>query len=302
MAGSYELNAFVAKFYDLWFNGCEADLHVRCFNGYSYVNLQAGLGYARSTGNFKAQDGCKAKWFKKRKHSGIDDGIIVNECNVAGENGNETGINLKNENSDCVIDSTTDDFIEDNLLESNDNTAAEEGDNVQFDQGDDGILSEVNDGRNMDTTNSQAVIENPEDDCNSSAVNTDEPSMNEEEVATTKDSSCSSKLDVVELYATAVFENSPYEMLNQEEFQSLGRFATSADHLARNILRVIIDRHDSRSAADGKFVHSAQVRIHVRTDRLWESPRSYVWKHLGQDTWDRGNGTRITLRRIHQKN
>ena len=54
MANSYELNAFVAKFYDLWFNGCEADLHVRCYNGYSYVNLQAGLGYALS--KFKPQE------------------------------------------------------------------------------------------------------------------------------------------------------------------------------------------------------------------------------------------------------
>ena len=149
---------------------------------------------------------------------------------------------------------------------------------------------------------------------NSVAIDTKETSMDannqmgalatSEEVTdtATQDSSCTPELDVVELFATAVFANSSYSQLNQDEFQSLGRFATSSEHLARNIVRVIIDRHDSRSAADGKFVHSAQVRIHVRTNRLWESPRSYVWKHLGQDTWDRGNGTRITIRRIHQKN
>ena len=139
----------------------------------------------------------------------------------------------------------------------------------------------------------------------SSALHTDIQDMGStpsEENADAKNSSCTEKSDVVELWATAVFENSPYDQLSQEEFQSLGRFVTSSDHLARNIVRVIIDRNDSRCAENGRFVHSAQVRIQVRTDRLWESPRSYVWKHLGQDVWDRSNGTRITLRQIHQKN
>ena len=106
---------------------------------------------------------------------------------------------------------------------------------------------------------------------------------------------------IVELFATALFEHSPYEVLTQDEYQSLGRFVTSSDHLARNIVKVVVDRHSSRSDANGKFEHTAHVRIFVKTIHLWESPRSYVWKHLGQDVWDRGNGTRITLRRIHQK-
>ena len=94
---------------------------------------------------------------------------------------------------------------------------------------------------------------------------------------------------------------SPYEVLTQDEYQSLGRFVTSSDHLAKNIGKVVVDRHSSRSDLNGKFEHTVQVRIFVRTIHLWESPRSYVWKHLGQDVWDRGNGTKITLRGIHQK-
>ena len=78
MAGSYELNAFVAKSYDLWHNGCEADLHVRCFNGYSYVNLQAGLGYARSKEKIKSQDMKNAKWIKKRKQSSTMEEVVIN--------------------------------------------------------------------------------------------------------------------------------------------------------------------------------------------------------------------------------
>ena len=41
----------------------------------------------------------------------------------------------------------------------------------------------------------------------------------------TQYSSCTPKLDVVELLDTAVFANSSYSQLNQDEFQSLGRFA-----------------------------------------------------------------------------
>ena len=44
MAGLQELNSFISKFYQLWSGGFEADLHFRCFNGQSYVNLQTALG------------------------------------------------------------------------------------------------------------------------------------------------------------------------------------------------------------------------------------------------------------------
>ena len=53
MAGPNELNSFVSKFFSLWSNGLEADLHVRCHNGYSFINLQTGLGYAKyDTGKY----------------------------------------------------------------------------------------------------------------------------------------------------------------------------------------------------------------------------------------------------------
>ena len=69
-----------------------------------------------------------------------------------------------------------------------------------------------------------------------------------------EDSPCAPKSDVVELCATALFENSPYVQLCQEELESLGRFVPSTDHLSRNIVSVIVDKHDSRSVADGKFI------------------------------------------------
>ena len=108
--------------------------------------------------------------------------------------------------------------------------------------------------------------------------------------------------EFVQIHATAIFENSPFNVLTQDEYESLGRFVTSLNHLEKNIGKVIID-HYSTSIGDGggNFVHTAQVRILVRVTNLWETPRSYLWRHLGQNTWERGNGTRILLTKIHQK-
>ena len=45
MAGYMEMQSFIGKFHYLLKCGMEADLHMRCFAGQVYVNLQAGLGY-----------------------------------------------------------------------------------------------------------------------------------------------------------------------------------------------------------------------------------------------------------------
>ena len=45
MAGYIELKSFIGKFYYLLKCGMHADLHLLCFAGQVYVNLQAGLGY-----------------------------------------------------------------------------------------------------------------------------------------------------------------------------------------------------------------------------------------------------------------
>ena len=41
------------------------------------------------------------------------------------------------------------------------------------------------------------------------------------------------------------------------------------------------------------------VVLHVKTSRLWQSPRSYIWKHLGNSAWTIQDGVKVTLYRIH---
>ena len=109
-------------------------------------------------------------------------------------------------------------------------------------------------------------------------------------------------LAIEPVHVTVIFENSRNEIVKQDEIDSLVRFITSKDHLARNVNDIQYSVLSSREFGDQKFKHTAQVMINMKTAILWEGARGYIWKHLGLDTWTRGNGTRIALVRIHQKN
>ena len=61
MCNNSELYSFVSKFTQLWNFGYEADLHIRCVNGYSFVNLQAGLGYAQTSKSNGKHGGKKSR-------------------------------------------------------------------------------------------------------------------------------------------------------------------------------------------------------------------------------------------------
>ena len=95
------------------------------------------------------------------------------------------------------------------------------------------------------------------------------------------------------MHALASFENSPSDNLNQEDVNSLEKYIFSEKHLTDNISKVEF------------FIQSKweiSVKIHVVTTKLWEGPRQYIWKHLGASNfWNRGNGTKIRLSRIHVK-
>ena len=106
---------------------------------------------------------------------------------------------------------------------------------------------------------------------------------------------------IVPVHATAIFENSPNSNVMQDEIDSLVRIITSKNHLARNVNDVLYSILPSTEFGNQTFKHTVQVQINVKTANLWEGARGYIWKHLGSDTWTRGNGTRIGLVRILQK-
>ena len=95
------------------------------------------------------------------------------------------------------------------------------------------------------------------------------------------------------VHAVGTFRNSPNAALGEDDLMSLRKFIYSEEHLARNIVNV-----------DFKQIGAWEVetKLSVSTNNLWEGSRSYVWKHLGgQNFWDRSNGTKIKLEKIHLK-
>ena len=74
------------------------------------------------------------------------------------------------------------------------------------------------------------------------------------------------------VHATAVFENSPFSNLVQDDITSLEKFLCSEEHLKKNIMRIELD-----------VGHNWEVntKLYVRQRNLWEAPRSYIWKFLG---------------------
>ena len=106
---------------------------------------------------------------------------------------------------------------------------------------------------------------------------------------------------IVNVHATAVIESSPFTQFSQEEWGSLLRCLACKDHLTRNIEDVKLCSSSTQKCASNTFKHEVKILILVRKESLWESPRSYIWRHLGQDCWTRGNGSTISLTKIHQK-
>ena len=102
------------------------------------------------------------------------------------------------------------------------------------------------------------------------------------------------------MYGTATLENCPDAELNSDYGDSIRRFLSSEQHL--DISSVDLKHLSSRSFRNNTHTHTVAVTLQVKTGRLWESPASYVRKQLGlENYWERSNGTRVKLSRIHQK-
>ena len=105
----------------------------------------------------------------------------------------------------------------------------------------------------------------------------------------------------VPVYCIATFENCPDEELTQDYADSLRRYLASEDHLCHNISSAEF-KHVSTRRLGSRFVHTVEVILDVKIERLWDNPATYIRKHLGaSNEWSRGNGTLIKLSRIHQK-
>ena len=81
---------------------------------------------------------------------------------------------------------------------------------------------------------------------------------------------------------------------------SLAKILGNKDHLVNNIANFEYSYLSSKELRS-KFKHTVGLVIFVKTCNLWEGGRSYIWKHLGRDTWTLRNGSEVNIVRIHQK-
>ena len=103
------------------------------------------------------------------------------------------------------------------------------------------------------------------------------------------------------VYATAVIEDSPRESVTETDVKALENLVFRETHLKQNIARLQIGENSSRGFRNKRFKHTVQFLISVKTEKLWDSPRQYIWKHLGQLEWKKEDGTGVKFSRIHVK-
>ena len=98
-----------------------------------------------------------------------------------------------------------------------------------------------------------------------------------------------------------MIENTPGEKVTQADANNLQNLIFREKHLQQNILRLEFGRQQS-DVRNNRFKHTLELRLFVSTQNLWEGPRSYIWKHMGQNEWSKENGSRVVFNRIHVKN
>ena len=100
------------------------------------------------------------------------------------------------------------------------------------------------------------------------------------------------------VHATAVVSNCPAETCNYQEIYGI---IVKENHMRSNIAEIKLDHESTREFRSNLFTHTVSIIITVKKKALWDSPRTYVWKHLGQTDWKMNDGTEIKFVRIHVK-
>ena len=106
--------------------------------------------------------------------------------------------------------------------------------------------------------------------------------------------------EIVVVHATAVIANSPRDRLVQADATNLQNLIFREKHLQQNIVKIEFGRQHS-DTRNNLFKHTWEIKLFVATHGLWEGPRSYIWKHMGQNEWAKENGSTVVFNRIHVK-
>ena len=108
------------------------------------------------------------------------------------------------------------------------------------------------------------------------------------------------KSNIVKVNATVEI-NTYKDLITKEEGNLLVSILKSKDHLRRNLKGVLYGTCTTNRNQEGGYKHFWTITIDVEASHLWENARSYVYHHLGRQSWKLGDGTEVRLTRIHSK-
>ena len=106
----------------------------------------------------------------------------------------------------------------------------------------------------------------------------------------------------INVYSKVNFDCCRNDKLSSSDMKTFEGILFRHGHLRKNIKKVEYGHYSTQKHSnDGLFTHVLDMRLVVNTTRLWETGKSYIWKYIGQDEWKLGNGTMVSVNRIHAK-
>ena len=325
MVEEFELNSFVVKFKQLWKSGLNAHLDLDTSAGKAWVGLRLdlgdGLAAPRHQGAHeqKGKDSPSKERRRERRTLLRKTGTTENHVKTEYSDEQKTTEEVDELTNDKVKELTIDgdepkstedveEFIIDkvqelprNSDEQNTTEKVEEVvdntvENLSNHTNEQQATVEVEEETDVKELELVEKIETSETEDISNAADMEKTTVVEKE-----DQPANRSIETVIVYATAVLENSPDSQVTRSHIDSLSKIIDCKEHLQRNIEDFKFGKLSSWELGNKMFDHQIQVTLKVKTTQLWESPRGYLWRHLGTSTWTLQDGTSVSLIKIHQK-
>lgn len=281
-----ELDSFVSKFRHLWRIGCDAHLDINAHAGQAWLGLHVRLGHAPGplhqdpTNHFnKSRNSPSRQRRRERRAAARKEAVAAQVTRTEGQD-------VASENTDTNID------IIEEVTETDVSREKLSDEVTQYESAEE--AREKGEKDSEEHKNVEGKVSEKENELHEGKETSNATSANTSEHSETV------VPPVVTIHATAVIDESPNSALTEEEFRSLGKIIQSKDHLVNNIENIEYSYLSTKEFRT-KFKHTVGLVIFVKTCNLWEGARSYIWKHLGRDTWSLNNGSEVNFVRIHQK-
>ena len=278
-----ELDSFVLKFKQLWRSGQSAHLDIDTCAGQAWVGLRVRLGQAQAVPSSlrRTRDG-PARQRRRARRADAKEKEVEEASNneVEGqqdaENAGEDLLDNSEKEGEAGQASNSENAVDDDPTEEVVEIVEEDpavATSVTVGYQDEGEPATVS----MDSVTTEITVSEPE------PIVVDQP-------------------EEVTVFVNAVIENSANDALTQADLKSLESLIFRENHLRENILKLEFGQHSTREFRNHGFKHILDLKILVNTRKLWDAPRTYIWKHFGRDEWRKENGSKVTFSRIHVKN